>query len=204
MTTIIDYGVGNIAAFVNVFKRLNVPTQIAKCTKDLIGAEKLILPGVGHYDHAMSELLKSGMLGELNELVLEKKVPVIGICVGMQMMGNSSDEGTSEGLKWIDASVKKFDEMKIKQMTRLPHMGWNDVFPVVKSPLFEGLEKDALFYFLHSYYMECNNPDDVLAVTEYGDQFTCAAYHENIYGIQFHPEKSHKYGETLLANFAKI
>jgi glutamine amidotransferase len=204
MTTIIDYGVGNIAAFVNVFKRLNVPTQIAKCTKDLIGAEKLILPGVGHYDRAMSELLKSGMLGELNELVLEKKVPVIGICVGMQMMGNSSDEGTSEGLKWIDANVKKFDETKIKQMNRLPHMGWNDVFPVVKSPLFEGLEKDALFYFLHSYYMECNNPDDVLAVTEYGDQFTCAAYHENIYGIQFHPEKSHKYGETLLANFAKI
>ena len=204
MTTIIDYGVGNIAAFVNVFKRLNVPTQIAKCTKDLIGAEKLILPGVGHYDRAMSELLKSGMLGELNELVLEKKVPVIGICVGMQMMGNSSDEGTSEGLKWIDANVKKFDKTKIKQMNRLPHMGWNDVFPVVKSPLFEGLEKDALFYFLHSYYMECNNPDDVLAVTEYGDQFTCAAYHENIYGIQFHPEKSHKYGETLLANFAKI
>ena len=204
MTTIIDYGVGNIAAFVNVFKRLNVPTQIAKCTKDLIGAEKLILPGVGHYDRAMSELLKSGMLGELNELVLEKKVPVIGICVGMQMMGNSSDEGTSEGLKWIDANVKKFDETKIKQMNRLPHMGWNDVFPVVKSPLFEGLEKDALFYFLHSYYMEYNNPDDVLAVTEYGDQFTCAAYHENIYGIQFHPEKSHKYGETLLANFAKI
>jgi glutamine amidotransferase len=204
MTTIIDYGVGNIAAFVNVFKRLNVPTQIAKCTKDLIGAEKLILPGVGHYDRAMSELLKSGMLGELNELVLEKKVPVIGICVGMQMMGNSSDEGTSEGLKWIDANVKKFDETKIKQMNRLPHMGWTDVFPVVKSPLFEGLEKDALFYFLHSYYMECNNPDDVLAVTEYGDQFTCAAYHENIYGIQFHPEKSHKYGETLLANFAKI
>ena len=204
MTTIIDYGVGNIAAFVNVFKRLNVPTQIAKCTKDLIGAEKLILPGVGHYDRAMSELLKSGMLGELNELVLEKKVPVIGICVGMQMMGNSSDEGTSEGLKWIDANVKKFDETKIKQMNRLPHMGWNDVFPVVKSPLFEGLEKDALFYFLHSYYMECNNPDDVLAVTEYGDQFTCAAYQENIYGIQFHPENSHKYGETLLANFAKI
>ena len=204
MITIIDYGVGNINAFVNVYKRLNIPTRIAKEAGDLIDIEKLILPGVGHFDHAMSELTNSGMLVKLNELVLEKKVPVIGICVGMQMMAKSSDEGTFEGLKWIDASVKKFDETKIKQVTRLPHMGWNDVTPVIKSPLFEGLEKDALFYFLHCYYFECKNSEDVLAVSEYGDKFTCAACYENIYGIQFHPEKSHKHGETLLANFAKL
>lgn len=204
MISIIDYGVGNINAFVNVYKRLNIPTKIAKTANDLEDAEKLILPGVGHFDHAMSELIKSGMLDKLNELVLVKKLPVIGICVGMQMMANSSDEGTSEGLKWIDATVKKFDETKIKQVTRLPHMGWNDVQPVVKNPLFEGLEKDALFYFLHSYYFECNNTEDILAVSDYGDQFTCAAHHENVYGIQFHPEKSHKYGETLLHNFAKL
>ena len=204
MITIIDYGVGNINAFVNVYKRLNVPTKIAKTAQDLESAEKLILPGVGHFDHAMGELVNSGMLDTLNELVLEKMLPIIGICVGMQMMANSSDEGTSEGLKWIDATVKKFDETKIRQVTRLPHMGWNDAYPVVTNPLFEGLEKDALFYFLHSYYFDCKNAEDVIAVSDYGDRFTCAANHGNVYGIQFHPEKSHKYGEKLLNNFAKL
>ena len=204
MITIIDYGVGNINAFVNVYKRVNVPTKIAKTAADLEGAQKLILPGVGHFDHAMSELIKSGMRGKLDELIIVQKIPVIGICVGMQMMGNSSDEGKLRGLGWIDASVKKFDETKIQQVTRLPHMGWNDVHPVISNPLFEGLEKEALFYFLHSYYFECNNRADILATSEYGDEFTCAAHHENVYGIQFHPEKSHHYGETLLHNFAKL
>lgn len=204
MITIIDYGVGNINAFVNVYKRVNVPTKIAKTAADLEGAHKLILPGVGHFDHAMSELIQSGMREKLDELVMVKKVPVIGICVGMQMMGNSSDEGKMVGLKWIDASIKKFDETKIQQVTRLPHMGWNDVNPVVSNPLFEGLEKNALFYFLHSYYFECNNTVDILATSEYGGQFTCAAHHDNVYGIQFHPEKSHHYGEILLHNFAKL
>lgn len=204
MITIIDYGVGNINAFVNVYKRLNVPTKIAKTSADLEGAQKLILPGVGHFDYAMSELIKSGMREKLDELVMVKKVPVIGICVGMQMMGYSSDEGTLEGLQWIDASIKKFDETKIQQVTRLPHMGWNDVHPVVLNPLFEGLEKDALFYFLHSYYFYCNSKADILATSEYGGEFTCAAHHENVFGIQFHPEKSHHYGETLLHNFAKL
>ncbi|MDX6182209.1 imidazole glycerol phosphate synthase subunit HisH [Flavobacterium sp. Fl-77] len=204
MITIIDYGVGNINAFVNVYKRVNVSTKIAKTTADLEDAQKIILPGVGHFDHAMSELIKSGMREKLDELVMEKKIPVIGICVGMQMMGHSSDEGKLAGLGWIDASIKKFDETKIKQVTRLPHMGWNDVNPVILNPLFQGLEKDALFYFLHSYYFECNNPDDILATSDYGGQFACAAHHENIYGIQFHPEKSHHYGETLLHNFAKL
>lgn len=204
MITIIDYGVGNINAFVNVYKRVNVPTKIAKTAADLEGAHKLILPGVGHFDYAMSELIQSGMREKLDELVMVKKVPVVGICVGMQMMGNSSDEGEMEGLKWIDASIKKFDETKIQQVTRLPHMGWNDVNPVVSNPLFEGLEKNALFYFLHSYYFECNNTVDILATSEYGGQFTCAAHHDNVYGIQFHPEKSHHYGEVLLHNFAKL
>lgn len=204
MITIIDYGVGNIKAFVNVYKRINVPTIIAKTAQDLEGAKKLILPGVGHFDHAMSELIKSGMRDKLDELVLVKKLPIIGVCVGMQMMGNSSEEGKLEGLGWIDASVKKIDVTKIKQVTRLPHMGWNDVQPVIHHPLFEGLEKEALFYFLHSYYFECDHNADVLATSEYGGEFTCAAHHENVYGIQFHPEKSHHYGETLLNNFAKL
>lgn len=204
MITLIDYGVGNINAFVNVYKRVDIPVKVAKNAQDLEGAQKLILPGVGHFDHAMSQLNNSGMRAKLDELVLQEKIPVIGICVGMQMMGNYSDEGNMEGLKWIDASVKKFDETKINQVTRLPHMGWNDVKPKKDLALFKGLEEDAIFYFLHTYYFECNNPDDIMAVSDYGIEFACAAHHENKYGIQFHPEKSHHYGETLLHNFAKL
>ena len=204
MITIIDYGVGNINAFINVYKRVGVPVKIAKTAADLVGAEKLILPGVGHFDYAMTKLNDSGMREQLDDLVLIKKIPVVGVCVGMQMMANYSDEGEMEGLKWIDASVKKFDETKIKQVTRLPHMGWNDVKPMSNMPLFKGLEKDAIFYFLHTYYFECNNPNDVMAVSDYGIEFASAAYHENKYGIQFHPEKSHHYGEILLHNFAKL
>lgn len=204
MITIIDYGVGNINAFVNVYKRVDVPVKIAKTAADLVGAEKLILPGVGHFDYAMEKLNNSGMRESLDDLVLNKKTPVIGICVGMQMMANYSDEGKMEGLKWIDASVRKFDETKIHQVTRLPHMGWNDVKPVKDISLFSGLEKEAIFYFLHTYYFECNNQEDVMAVSDYGIEFASAAHHENKYGIQFHPEKSHHYGEILLHNFAKL
>ncbi|HCA07581.1 imidazole glycerol phosphate synthase subunit HisH [Chryseobacterium sp.] len=204
MITIIDYGVGNINAFVNVYKRVDVPVKIAKTKADLEGAQKLILPGVGHFDHAMTQLNNSGMRDHLDELVLAQKVPVIGICVGMQMMANGSDEGNMEGLKWIDATVKKFDETKIHQVTRLPHMGWNDVKPVKDVGLFKGLEENSIFYFLHTYYFQCNNKEDIMAITDYGDEFASAAHHENKYGIQFHPEKSHHYGEILLHNFAKL
>ena len=204
MITIVDYGVGNIKSFINVYNRLNIPIKTAKNFSDLNDAKKIILPGVGHFDHAMSELNKSDMREKLDELVMFKKVPVIGICVGMQMMGNYSEEGTSEGLKWIDGSVKKLDHTKINQITQLPHMGWNDVRPIKSHVLFKGLEKDAIFYFLHSYYFECNDNSNILATSEYGDTFTCAAYNENIFGIQFHPEKSHNYGEILLNNFSKI
>lgn len=204
MITLIDYGVGNINAFVNVYKRVDVPVKIARTKEDLIGSKKLILPGVGHFDHAMSQLNQSGMREMLDELVLEKDIPVIGICVGMQMMANSSDEGQMEGLKWIDAQVKKFDEDKIDQVTRLPHMGWNDVKPVKDILLFKGLENNAIFYFLHTYYFECNREEDILATTTYGDEFASAAHHKNRYGIQFHPEKSHHYGEILLNNFSRI
>ena len=145
MITLVDYGVGNIKSFINVYNRLNIPIKIAKNYSDLKDAQRIILPGVGHFDHAMSELIKSGMRDELDELVMLKKIPVIGICVGMQIMGNHSEEGTLEGLKWIDASVKKLDESKINQITRLPHMGWNDVYPTKHHILFEGLEKMQYF-----------------------------------------------------------
>jgi len=204
MITLIDYGVGNIFAFQNVYKRLNIPTKIAKTQQDLADAKKLILPGVGSFDYAMSQLNASGMREKLDELVLEKKVPVIGICVGMQMMGNRSDEGKLEGLKWIDSEILKFDENLIQQRTKLPHMGWNDVAPINNHPLFIGLEKDAIFYFLHSFYFRCKNETESIAVSNYGIFFSSAVHRENIYGIQFHPEKSHQYGEKLLHNFANL
>ena len=204
MITLIDYGVGNIFAFQNVYKRLDIPTKIAKTAEDLNEVEKLILPGVGSFDYAMNQLNNSGMRDRLNELVIEKKIPVIGICVGMQMMGNRSDEGKLDGLKWIDAEILKFDEDLIQQRTKLPHMGWNDVSPIENHPLFIGLEKEAIFYFLHSFYFKCNNSNDSIANSEYGISFSSAVNHNNIYGIQFHPEKSHQYGEKLLHNFAKL
>ncbi len=204
MITLIDYGVGNIFAFQNVYKRLNIPTKIAKTQDDLADAKKLILPGVGSFDYAMAQLNSSGMRALLDELVLDKKVPVIGICVGMQMMGNRSDEGKLEGLKWIDAEIIKFDENLIQHRTKLPHMGWNDVAPIINHPLFIGLEKESIFYFLHSFYFKCNNPADSIAVSDYGLSFSSAVNKDNIYGVQFHPEKSHQYGEKLLHNFAKL
>ena len=204
MITIIDYGVGNIFAFQNAYKRLDISTKIAKTRQDLVNAKKLILPGVGSFDYAMNQLNVSGMREKLDELVLEEKVPVIGICVGMQIMGNRSDEGKLDGLQWIDSEILKFDESLIQQRTKLPHMGWNDVTPVKIHPLFKGLENEAIFYFLHSFYFKCNNPTESIALSDYGISFSSAVNRDNIYGIQFHPEKSHHFGEKLLHNFAKL
>jgi glutamine amidotransferase len=204
MITLIDYGVGNIFAFQNVYKRLGITSKIAKTPDDLEDAVKLILPGVGAFDYAMRQLNLSGMREKLDELVLVKKIPIIGICVGMQMMGNRSDEGDSEGLKWIDADVIKFDESLIQQRAKLPHMGWNDVSPIKGHPLFKGLEPEAIFYFLHSYYFKCNNLENSIAISDYGISFSSAVNSNNIFGIQFHPEKSHHYGEKLLYNFAQL
>jgi glutamine amidotransferase len=204
MIAIIDYGVGNIRAFVNIYKQLNVSIKIAQTAEDLTGVSKLILPGVGSFDYAMQRLEQSGMGPTLNELVLNNEVPIIGICVGMQMLAKSSDEGELPGLGWIDATVKKFDASKIKYSTHLPHMGWNDVKPVVENKLLIGLESEAKFYFLHSYYFQCNQQVDEIAICEYGIDFTCAVNFKNIYGVQFHPEKSHQYGIQLLQNFSNL
>jgi imidazole glycerol-phosphate synthase subunit HisH len=204
MIAIIDYGLGNISAFANILKKLNVLFTIATNPEVLETANKIILPGVGAFDHAMDLLDSSGMRNSLERKVIQDKVPVIGICVGMQILGKSSDEGVRSGLGWIDGHVRKFDVRKMKADTNLPHMGWNDVTPTLKSPLFAGLEENALFYFLHSYYFECKKQENVLAFTDYNFVFASAVCCENIYGVQFHPEKSHHFGIQLLKNFSEI
>ena len=204
MIGILNYGVGNIKSFLNVYTKLSLPVKILNNKSDFDGINKIILPGVGSFDYAMNRLNSSGMRDKLDFLVLDNKVPVLGICVGMQMMGNNSEEGKLKGLQWIDANILKFDESKIKYKTKLPHMGWNDVKPTSSNPLLNGLEEEAIFYFLHSYYFKCNNDDVGIAETEYGISFTSAVNYNNIYGIQFHPEKSHQYGEKLLCNFANL
>ena len=204
MITIIDYGLGNIRAFVNVYERLNIKTKVAHCANDLKDASKIILPGVGAFDHAMTQLNQSGMREEIEKQVLCNKVPVVGICVGMQMLAKSSDEGKLPGLGWIDGVVKIFDTSKINYKTRLPHMGWNSIKPINNQPLLFGFNDDSRFYFLHSYYFVCNNSDDVISTTDYGITYASAVNKDNIFGIQFHPEKSHSNGIRLLENFSKL
>jgi glutamine amidotransferase len=204
MIAIINYGVGNIRAFVNIYNKLDIPIIIAEKKSDLVNVDKIILPGVGAFDHAMDKLNASGMRDRIDDLVLDKKLPVIGICVGMQMLANCSEEGKGTGLGWIDAVVTKFDINKIQYKTHLPHMGWNDIYGTSNNLLLSELQENAKFYFLHSYYFHCNNENNIIATADYGIKFTCAVNHNNIFGVQFHPEKSHNYGIQLLNNFAKL
>jgi glutamine amidotransferase len=204
MIAVVDYGLGNVRAFLNVYRRLNVEATPAAAPADLVSATKIILPGVGAFNHAMKQLDDSGMRPTLDELVLERNVPVLGVCVGMQMLARSSDEGQRPGLGWIPGEVKRFDATPRSAQVRTPHMGWNDVHPTSGNRLFASLESDARFYFLHSYYFQCDRPDDAIAVSEYGSTFSSAVGAGNIYGVQFHPEKSHHYGARLLQNFAEL
>ncbi len=202
MITLVNYGLGNIQAFANIYKRLNIPFEVAQTSEELAGAQKIILPGVGAFDWAMSRLEESGMRACLDELVLNRKRPVLGICVGMQMMARCSEEGELPGLGWIDAEVRRFDESAFCQKTRLPHMGWNDVSPVETKSLFNSIDSPQ-FYFLHSYYFAPSNSVDVLATTDYNGSFTSAVQVGHMFGVQFHPEKSHQWGVQLLKNFAE-
>lgn len=204
MIVIINYGLGNINAFVNVYKKHGIDLKIARTAEDLNGATKIILPGVGSFDEAMSKLNVSGMRPAIDNMVLHEKIPLLGICVGMQMLAKRSEEGVLPGLGYIDAVVRKFDELKMGRKLNLPHMGWNDILPFDGSGLLSNLGHNPLFYFLHSYYFECSNIEDSIATADYGGEFVCAINHNNIYGVQFHPEKSHQNGIQLLKNFSEL
>lgn len=203
MITIVDYGVGNIQAFANMFKIIGLAYKRATTVEELKGASKIILPGVGSFDHAMSSLEKSGMRETLDEFVLLKKIPVIGICVGMQMLAETSEEGKLSGLGWIKGHVKKFDSECVVN-GQLPHMGWNSLDIIKSSPLLAHLPDTPRFYFLHSYYFECEKNENILAEADYGVRFSAIVNNGNIFGIQCHPEKSHSNGIQLLKNFGEL
>jgi glutamine amidotransferase len=204
MITIVDYGLGNIRAFLNVYRRLNIEATTATNAETLRTATKVILPGVGSFDHAMEKLSASGMREVLDDLALRQRVPVLGVCVGMQILGDGSDEGRLPGLGWIAGGVRSLSTLARMDDHPVPHMGWNDVHPVASHRLFAGLDSGARYYFLHSYFFQCAKTENALAVTNYGADFACAAVSSNILGVQFHPEKSHQYGARLLQNFAEL
>ena len=204
MIAIVDYGLGNVIAFANVYKKLNLPVIVVKQAQDLKQATKVILPGVGSFDNAMQRLEKSGMWQILDEMVLQRHIPVLGVCVGMQMLAHSSQEGKRPGLGWIDGQVQRFIPAASGNSMRVPHMGWNNLKQLKTSSLLQGIDADARFYFLHSYYFCCRHSQDIVAVTDYNGEFVCVVNSGNIFGVQFHPEKSHRWGVKLLENFGKL
>lgn len=204
MIAIVDYGSGNIQAIQNIFTKLKIEAAFARNPHDIEKADKIILPGVGAFDEAMSKLKESGMREALDSFALADKKPVLGICVGLQIMAKSSDEGKLPGLGWFDATVKKFDESKLYFKPKLPHMGWNEIQPRESHPILKNIDCERGFYFIHSYYFEANNLQDVFITAEYGEKFCCAVKNDNIFGFQFHPEKSHANGINLFKNFSEL
>lgn len=209
MIGIIDYGVGNISAFSNIYNRLNKPFVIVKTKNDLSNIKKLILPGVGSFDYTVKKFNQSGLRDSIDQLVLEEKIPILGICVGMQLMSESSEEGKLPGLGWVKGKVKslvkgKQDSNDSRNNDPLPHMGWNELKINSKHRLLNGLNENRRFYFLHSYYFECHDPKNEIASTSYGLSFSSVIQSQNIFGIQCHPEKSHHNGVQLLKNFGEL
>ena len=199
MIVVLDYGVGNLASIVNMLRSAGATVRSSSSAEDVRAAERLILPGVGHFDHGMRMLNRSGLRDALEESAFVQRKPVLGICLGAQMLGRASEEGTEPGLGWIEMSVRRLPEAP---SVRVPHMGWNQLTLKQESPLFVGMANDARFYFVHSYFMACDDSASVVATTTHGVEFTCAVRCDNIAGVQFHPEKSLRHGLALLRNFA--
>lgn len=199
-TVIIDYGMGNLSSIQNMAKYLGYEVIISSDFHQIANAEKLILPGVGNFGEAMRIINKSGLREILDEAVLQKKTPIFGICLGMQLLSSYSEEGNCEGFNWIQAQTRKF-EFSEKINLKIPHMGWD--FITVKRPtqLLSDIEMESRYYFVHSYYVKCQSEIDVVATTNYGIEFDAVIKHENIMGTQFHPEKSHRFGMKILKNY---
>jgi imidazole glycerol-phosphate synthase subunit HisH len=199
MIAIIDYGCGNLNSIKNMLKKIGFDAVITKNAEGVSMASKIILPGVGAFDTGMRNLEESGLLPIIQKKAMEDKIPFLGICLGMQLMTKGSEEGQLKGLGWFDADTLKFP---VDEKLKVPNMGWNFV-DVKKNGLFAGINEPR-FYFVHSYYIKSNNPEDISATAEYGLEYTCGFSNDNLFGVQFHPEKSHKYGMKLLLNFASL
>ena len=203
MIAVIDYGIGNVCSIVNMLKKLGVTASLVSDIEGIYKAEKIILPGVGSFDSGMQKLRASGLIEVIKKHAIDLEKPLLGICLGMQMLGRRSDEGKESGLGFIPFENKRFS-FKEENGLKIPHMGW-DITDVRKKedPLVSGLEKNPRYYFVHSYHAVCDSETNILMSCEYGYNFTAAVKHKNIYGVQFHPEKSHKFGMALLDNFAR-
>ena len=201
---IIDYGMGNLMSVLNKFNRIKVPAIISSSLTDIENADKLILSGVGQYAYGMKKLKEIGILEILNKKVLEDKTPILGICLGMQLFTKFGYEGEVEGMGWINGKTVIFDRKVLDETYKVPHMGWNSVTIKKDTPLFKDSEPDDMYYFVHKYHVECDEKEDILATTTYGYEFVSCVNKGNIYGTQFHPEKSHEYGFKLIKNFIAL
>ena len=201
MIAILDYGLGNIKSIYNMLKKIGVVSKITSNVNEIKNAEKYILPGVGSFDHGITKLRSSPFFDILVEEILINKKHILGICLGMQLLTNSSEEGSEKGLCWIDADTIKFKFNKNSQS--IPQIGWNQISLKKNDPILKNLNENK-FYFLHSYHVVCNNNDNIIATTNYFGNFISCISHKNIHGVQFHPEKSHKYGLQLFKNFSEI
>lgn len=203
MLTIMDYGVGNLASIKNILKKIGVDSVISSDAATISTADKIILPGVGAFDTCAQKLQQSGLLPTLNRKALEEKIPVLGVCAGMQLLTEGSEEGMLPGLGWIKGRTVKFNQAQFSAGLKIPHMGWTNVQLSKPSKLFQDMYEDPRFYFVHSYHAQLTHPEDALVLATHGYTFVAGVEHENILGVQFHPEKSHKFGMKLLANFVK-
>jgi imidazole glycerol-phosphate synthase subunit HisH len=201
--TIVDTGVGNLGSVENMLKKIGVKARVTSDAAEIEKAEKLILPGVGAFDQGMENLNGSGLTAALNRKVIAQKTPILGLCLGMQLFAKTSEEGRLPGLGWLDARITRFDFEGMGVRLKVPHMGWNTIRISQPHPILDGFDDELRFYFVHSYHMTCGDPADVLALTDYPIPFPSVVGRENIIGVQFHPEKSHRFGMKLLRNFAE-